>query len=68
MIGAGDAPATITDLLLRFGDRWQLAYQSDLGVWSAERKSPDGRHVRFLAAHDPAELAASLADAEIAEP
>jgi hypothetical protein len=60
----GPAPASISDLLEQFGGCWQIAYQIDLNVWSAERRSPDGRHVRFVAEHTVGALAARLAGAE----
>ena len=63
----GRAPASISDLLEMFGERWQMAYQGELNVWSAERRSPDGRHRQFLAAHDPATLAGRIRDAETAD-
>jgi len=58
------AAGTITGLLRHFGERWQIAYQSELGVWSGERVSSDGAHIRFLAAHSPAELVGKLSAAE----
>lgn len=64
----GPASASISHLLQRFGGRWLILYEPNLRVWSAERKSPDGRHRRFLAEHSPQALADLLADAETAEP
>jgi len=61
------AADTIGDLLQRFGDRWQIAYQSELGVWSGEQRSADGLHGRFLAAHSAGELAGQLSNAERGE-
>jgi hypothetical protein len=63
----GTAPATIGDLLQGYGDRWRIAFEATLNVWSGERCSPDGRHIRFLAGRSPAELAARLSDAEVSE-
>jgi hypothetical protein len=60
----GPAPATITDLYQRFADRWKIIYESALAVWSAERRSPDGRQIRFICDPDPAELAVKLQTAE----
>ena len=50
-----------------YGDRWDIAFQPDLRVWSAERRSPDGRQRRFMAEHTPAVLADKLAVAETAQ-
>ena len=41
--------------------RWQIEHTDDLNVWAAVRRSPDGRHVRVLVAHDPASLRGKLA-------
>ncbi len=62
------APTSISDLTQQFGQRWTVAYDATLNVWSAEQRSPDGRHIRFLAAHAPGELANKLAGAELVEP
>ena len=50
-----------------YGDRWQIELE-DLGVWSAVRKSEDGRHIRCLVARTAAELLAKLETAETVEP
>ena len=50
-----------------YGDRWQIELE-DLGVWSAVRKSEDGRHIRCLVARTAAELMAKLETAETVEP
>jgi hypothetical protein len=34
----------------------------------AERSAPDGRHIRFLAAHTAESLTAKMSDAESVEP
>ena len=44
------------------GGRWQIEHDPELDVWIAVRKSPDGRHIRVLVAHDPAGLRGKLAD------
>jgi hypothetical protein len=63
----GTAPASITELLQLFGDRWTIAYEPTLNIWSAEGRSTDGRHIRFLSGHSVTALAAKLADVETAE-
>jgi hypothetical protein len=60
---ASPAPG-IAGLILEYGDRWRIAYDIALSVWSAERRSPDGRSRWFIAHREPAVLAARLADAE----
>jgi hypothetical protein len=55
------------ELRRRFGDRWQIQLE-DLGVWSAVRKSPDGRHIRCIVGRTAAELASKLETAETVEP
>jgi hypothetical protein len=47
---------------------WQIEHDAGMDVWTAVRKSPDGKHIRILVAHDPGGLAAKLADAEADEP
>jgi hypothetical protein len=51
----------------RYGTRWLIQLE-DLGVWSAVRKSEDGRHVRVLVARTAAELLAKLETAEAGQP
>jgi hypothetical protein len=60
---ASPAPG-IAGLIMEFGERWSIAYDIALSVWSAERRSPDGRTRWFIAHRKPADLAARLADAE----
>ena len=55
------------ELQRRFGDRWQIE-QPVLGVWSATRRSRDGRHIRCIVARTAAELAAKVATANTEEP
>ena len=50
-------------LLHDHGDQWQIEYVSNLAVWTAVRKSPDGRHIHALVARDPAALSAKITDA-----
>ncbi|GEM_PF-1012214 len=59
-------PATITgrDLHERFGDRWDIRRELAIGILTAERRSPDGLHIRYLCARTPAELAAKIEQAE----
>jgi hypothetical protein len=65
---AGCRSVSITELLQRFGDRWRIAYLPALNVWSAEQRSADGRHIRFLCQHSTAALADKLAIAETDRP
>lgn len=58
------APA---DPLAPFRDEWQIERPA-LDVWSAVRKSPDGRHIRVIIAHAGTELAGKLEIAETAGP
>ena len=51
----------------RFGGRWQIELE-DLGVWSAVRRSADGRHIRCIVARTAAELVGKLETAETVEP
>jgi hypothetical protein len=55
------------ELQRRFGDRWDIQLE-DLGVWSAVRKSEDGRHIRCIIGRTAAELAGKLEAAEVCEP
>jgi len=68
--GADIAPAVITnaDLMERYGDRWDIRRQLSLGVLSAEQRSPDGLHIRFICALTVAELAAKIEHAETDTP
>ncbi len=56
------------ELQRQYGDRWQIELESTLGVWSALRRSPDGRHIRVIIGRDAAELMAKLETAETVEP
>jgi hypothetical protein len=60
-------PADVAALMRDHGERWQIEH-TDLGVWTAVRKSPDGRHIRVLVAHDVTGLRGKLAGAETEEP
>ena len=60
----GAAMPGIAGLIQEFGERWQIAYDIALEVWSAERRSTDGRSRWFIAHREPAALAARLTDAE----
>jgi hypothetical protein len=62
--GAAPEPASITSLHQRFGEGWAIAYQPDLEVWSAERRSPDGLWLRLICDRNSGALAAKLAVAE----
>ena len=62
-------PATEIAALMRdHGGRWQIEHTAELGAWIAVRKSPDGRHIRVLVAHDPAGLRGKLETVEADEP
>jgi hypothetical protein len=61
-------PAEIAALLHDFGAAWQLEYTEELDVWSAVRRSPDGRHIRVVVARDPAGLRGKLETVEADEP
>jgi hypothetical protein len=50
----------IADLHVQFGERWVLAYDIALAVWSTERRSPDGRTRWFICDRKAADLAARL--------
>jgi len=52
-------PAEIAALIHDHGERWQIEHTGDLDVWTAVRRSRDGRHIRVLVARDPAACAAS---------
>ncbi len=55
--------------LLRFSERWEIiAHPGGLGVWSAEQRSEDGCHIRYIVAPTAAELAEKLQAAETAKP
>jgi hypothetical protein len=54
---------TSEQLERRFGDRWEITLES-LGVWSATRRSGDGRHIRCIVARSPGELVVKLWAAE----
>ena len=60
--------AEIAALMHDHGARWQIEHEPDLDAWVAVRKSPDGRHIRVLVAHDPAGLRGKLATVEADEP
>jgi hypothetical protein len=61
-------PAEIAALMHEHGGRRQIEREPDLDVWTAVRRSPDGRHIRVLVAHDPASLRGKLETAEADEP
>jgi len=63
-------PATITgtDLQERFGDRWTIRRELAISIFSAERRSPDGHHIRYLCARSAADLVGKLEAAETDEP
>jgi hypothetical protein len=61
-------PAEIAALMRDHAGTWQIEHTEDLNVWTAVRRSPDGRHIRTLVARDPASLRRKLADVEADEP
>jgi hypothetical protein len=49
--------------------RWDIVpHPGGLDVWPAEHQSPGGRHVRYIVALSPGELAAKLETADVVEP
>ncbi len=61
-------PAEIAALIHDHGERWQIEHTGDLDVWTAVRRSRDGRHIRVLVARDPADLRGKLETVEADEP
>jgi hypothetical protein len=53
-------PAEIAALIHDHGEHWQIEHSGDLDVWTAVRRSRDGRHIRVLVARDPASLRGKL--------
>ena len=63
------SPVTLAELVRRYGGEWEIiAHATDLPVWTAEHRSGDGRSIRYIVAHSPAELAAKLESAGTVEP
>jgi hypothetical protein len=56
------APGGIASLHQQHGDRWDIAYDTALAVWTAEQRSAS--RLRLICDRDPAALAAKLAVAE----
>jgi hypothetical protein len=65
---AGPAAVTLTSLREQYGSDWEILVHLDSSIVSAERRSADGRAVRYLVAHSVAELAGRLATATTVEP
>ena len=61
-------PAEIAALIHDHGEHWQIEHTGDLDVWTAVRRSRDGRHIRVLVARDPADLRGKLETVEADEP
>jgi hypothetical protein len=61
-------PTEIAALMRDHGGTWQIEHTEELNVWTAVRRSPDGRHIRVLVAHDPASLRGKLETVEHDEP
>jgi len=56
-------------LLNPYLGRWKIgANPGGLPAWTAQHCSPDGRHIRYIVAHSPEELAGKLETAETVEP
>jgi hypothetical protein len=55
---AGVAPAAITFDHLRhqFGRRWELRFEPVISMLTAEQRSADGCHIRYLVAADAAKI------------
>jgi hypothetical protein len=68
--GPAAAPAVITlaGLQARFGRRWRLKPEPVISMLTAEQRSKDGGHIRYLVAADCAELAAKIERAEQVAP
>jgi hypothetical protein len=62
--GQAPDPEAGSALHQQFGERWQIAYEPDRLVWSAEQRSADGHSLRYICEHSPASLAAKLLAAE----
>ena len=63
------AAVSIDDLRLRYGRDWEIQCSpGGLPVWTAEHRSGDGRSIRYLVGHTPAELIGRLETAELVEP
>src|SRR5258708_5007594 len=63
------APVTIDDLRRVSGGDWDTRWRpAGIPVVTAERRSPDGRHIRYLVTHSVGELAAKLDTASVVEP
>ncbi len=53
----------------RYGDMWEIERNpGGLPVWTATHRSPDGRSLRYIVAHQADELARKLNVAGIVEP
>jgi predicted component of type VI protein secretion system len=64
-----ETPATVPPSLAPFADRWLIQHgASGLDVWTAERDSADGRHIRYIVGRTIKELADKLHAAETCEP
>ena len=63
------APVTLDDLRARYGDDWEIRFRpAGIPVVTAEHRSGDGRHIRYLVTHSVAELAVKLDSATVVEP
>jgi hypothetical protein len=61
-------PVDVAALLDECGDRWQAEHDTELDVWTAVRRSADGRHIRVLVGRDAVALRERIEDAEAEEP
>ncbi len=65
----GDPVAGLLGELRAAHPAWTIdAHPLGLGLWTAERRSEDGRSIHYVVCHTGAELAAKLETAETVEP
>jgi hypothetical protein len=51
-----------------YSGRWTIELEHTLGVWSAVRRSGDGRHIRCIIGRSRSELLTKLQTADVVEP
>ncbi len=65
----GDPVAGLLDKLRAEHPAWTIdAHPLGLGLWTAEHRSEDGRHIHYVVCHTGEELAARLETAETVDP
>ena len=52
----------LAGLMHDFGDQWQIAFEQDVNAWTALKRPPDGRHIRYLVAHEADALRRKIED------